>query len=196
MTASLLREGVVLLGVGLAFVILFRTLGLGSVLGYLAAGAPIGPHALGLVGGGESKLGIAEIGIALMLFVLFAQAQAAQLIEPEAANLFGAIVTLSMATTPFLLMVARRFEFARAGAPLPERPEAAGQSRVLVVGFGRFGKTVSQLLLAQRVAAHRRCRGLRIGVAHGTPGAGRARRRARPDRRHRARLPQPQSRPA
>ena len=36
-------------------------------------------------------------------FVLFAQATAAQLITPEAASLFGAVVTLSMATTPFLM---------------------------------------------------------------------------------------------
>ena len=36
-------------------------------------------------------------------FVLFAQATAAQLILPEAASLFGAVVTLSMATTPFLM---------------------------------------------------------------------------------------------
>ena len=36
-------------------------------------------------------------------FVLFAQAAAAQLIAPEAASLFGAVVTLSMATTPFLM---------------------------------------------------------------------------------------------
>ena len=36
-------------------------------------------------------------------FVLFAAAQAALLIEPEAASLFAAIVTVSMATTPFLM---------------------------------------------------------------------------------------------
>ena len=41
-------------------------------------------------------------------FVLFAQAQRAFLIAPEAASLFGAIVTLSMATTPFLMMATAR----------------------------------------------------------------------------------------
>ena len=55
------------------------------------------------------------LGLGLLLsqggefgFVLFAQAQSALLIEPEAASLFGAIVTLSMATTPFLMMATRR----------------------------------------------------------------------------------------
>jgi glutathione-regulated potassium-efflux system protein KefB len=41
-------------------------------------------------------------------FVLFAQAQNALLIEGQAASLFGAIVTLSMATTPFLMMATKR----------------------------------------------------------------------------------------
>jgi glutathione-regulated potassium-efflux system protein KefB len=85
-------------------------------------------------------------------FVLFAQAQGALLIEPEAASLFGAIVTLSMATTPFLLMIARRFEFAGSSGPLPDGPEAAAQANAIVVGYGRFGQTVAQLLIADGVS--------------------------------------------
>ena len=82
-------------------------------------------------------------------FVLFAQAQAAQLIEAQAASLFSAIVTLSMATTPFLLMMARRFEYARASSDtMPEGPEMAAQTKAIVVGFGRFGQTVAQMLNA------------------------------------------------
>lgn len=80
-------------------------------------------------------------------FVLFAQAQGALLIESQAASLFGAIVTLSMATTPFLLMIARRFEYAKEqDGNLPEGPEHADQAKAIVVGFGRFGQTVAQML--------------------------------------------------
>lgn len=80
-------------------------------------------------------------------FVLFAQAQDALLIEPQAASLFGAIVTLSMATTPFLLMIARRFEYAREqDGDMPDGPEHADQAKAIVVGFGRFGQTVAQML--------------------------------------------------
>ena len=85
-------------------------------------------------------------------FVLFAQAQEAMLITQPAASLFGAIVTLSMATTPFLLMLARRFEFAKTGEDLPEGPELALESNAIVVGYGRFGQTVAQLLLANRIS--------------------------------------------
>ena len=84
-------------------------------------------------------------------FVLFAQAQNAMLIQPEAASLFGAIVTLSMATTPFLMKVTERIR---------TEPETDGGTRegpmsdganALIVGYGRFGQTVGQMLIAQGV---------------------------------------------
>ncbi|HVJ01127.1 MAG TPA: cation:proton antiporter [Sphingomonas sp.] len=67
---SLLREGVPLLGFALVFVLLFRRLGLGATLGFLVAGAVVGPQVLGLVGDAEDKMGIAELGIALLLFLV------------------------------------------------------------------------------------------------------------------------------
>ena len=84
-------------------------------------------------------------------FVLFAQAQGALLIAPEAASLFGAIVTLSMATTPFLMMFSRRFL-----TPPPTRedrpgPDGSISPAAIIVGYGRFGQTVAQMLLAAGV---------------------------------------------
>lgn len=81
-------------------------------------------------------------------FVLFAQATEGLLIEPEAASLFGAVVTLSMATTPFLMMATRRIR-ARSETESAERegPVATGAS-ALVVGYGRFGQSVAQMLIA------------------------------------------------
>ncbi|MCH7629361.1 cation:proton antiporter [Novosphingobium sp.] len=84
-------------------------------------------------------------------FVLFAQAQHALLIAPEAASVFGAVVTLSMATTPFLMMATRRFREAPADAD--EEREGPGGERVgaLIVGYGRFGQTVGQMMLASGI---------------------------------------------
>ena len=85
-------------------------------------------------------------------FVLFAQAAAAQLILPEAASLFTAVVTLSMATTPFLMRLndwlARQPE--RDGRGL-DGPEKSPETAAIVVGYGRFGQTVAQMLQAKRV---------------------------------------------
>ena len=69
-TDAALIEGTILLGVATLFVLLFRRLGLGAVLGYLIAGALVGPHGLALVGGAESKLAFAELGIAFLLFLV------------------------------------------------------------------------------------------------------------------------------
>lgn len=90
-------------------------------------------------------------------FVLFAAAQDGLLISPEAASLFGAIVTLSMATTPFLMMVTRRIRVEPGTAgQVREGPGGGGESgggdgaraSALVVGYGRFGQTVAQTLIA------------------------------------------------
>ena len=83
-------------------------------------------------------------------FVLFGQARAALLIAPEAASLFSAVVTLSMATTPFLMSAARRFGGDEAGARLRglRTPEEAEQASAVIVGHGRFGQTVAQMLMA------------------------------------------------
>lgn len=47
-----------------------KRLGLGSVLGYLAAGAIIGPFALGLVSDVEDVMHFAEFGVVMMLFLV------------------------------------------------------------------------------------------------------------------------------
>ena len=85
-------------------------------------------------------------------FVLFAQATTAQLILPEAASLFGAVVTLSMAATPFLMRLTdwleRREEASTAEL---EGPEKSPETSVIVVGYGRFGQTAAQMLMAKGI---------------------------------------------
>lgn len=86
-------------------------------------------------------------------FVLFAQAERALLIAPQAASLFGAVVTLSMATTPFLMAATRRFREApveRGDEEEREGPQAEG-ANALIVGYGRFGQTVAQMLVASDI---------------------------------------------
>jgi monovalent cation:proton antiporter-2 (CPA2) family protein len=85
-------------------------------------------------------------------FVLFAQATTAGLVLPAAASLFGAVVTLSMATTPFLMRLTdwleRREERSVDGL---EGPENSPETSAIVVGYGRFGQTVAQMLMAKRI---------------------------------------------
>ena len=83
-------------------------------------------------------------------FVLFAQAQRAFLVAPEAASIFGAIVTLSMATTPFLMSVTQRIRAEPIDTSDRDGPSSDG-ANALIVGYGRFGQTVAQMLIAQQI---------------------------------------------
>ncbi len=65
-----LEETAIFLGTAMVAVPLFRRLGFGSVLGYLAAGVVIGPWALGLIDDAENILRFAELGVIFLLFIV------------------------------------------------------------------------------------------------------------------------------
>ncbi|MBX2855851.1 MAG: monovalent cation:proton antiporter-2 (CPA2) family protein [Rhodobacteraceae bacterium] len=65
-----LQAAAIYLGAGVVAVPLFKRMKLGSVLGYLAAGALIGPHALGFIPEAETALHASEFGVVLLLFVI------------------------------------------------------------------------------------------------------------------------------
>lgn len=61
---------VALLAAGVVAVPLFRRIGLGSVLGYLAAGLVLGPSGLSLISDPTSVLHLAELGVVMFLFII------------------------------------------------------------------------------------------------------------------------------
>ena len=65
-----LIQVVSLLGAAVVAVPLFKRLGLGSVLGYLAAGLAIGPYGLAVVTDSHAIIHIAEFGVVMFLFVI------------------------------------------------------------------------------------------------------------------------------
>lgn len=69
-SGSFLLPILVFLAAAVVAVPLFRAAGMGAVIGYLAAGVAIGPHGLGLVGGAESTIHVAELGVVLLLFII------------------------------------------------------------------------------------------------------------------------------
>jgi monovalent cation:proton antiporter-2 (CPA2) family protein len=83
-------------------------------------------------------------------FVLFSTAVAANVMQAQQATLLVALVTMTMALTPLLVALGARLT--RAGAQ-PEREESfdGALGSVMVIGFGRFGQLVSQLLLPMGV---------------------------------------------
>ncbi len=65
-----LELALVFLLAAVAAVPVFRRLGLGAVLGYLAAGAALGPDGLGVVRNAAPVLAASEIGVVMLLFVI------------------------------------------------------------------------------------------------------------------------------
>lgn len=87
---------------------LSRALGLGSIIGYLAAGIAIGPWGLGLVTNVEDILHFAEFGVVLMLFLVGLELEPRRLWSMRrpifgwgSAQVFGCAVLLMLIALPF-----------------------------------------------------------------------------------------------
>lgn len=68
--ADWLEHALILLAAAALAVPLFSRLKLSAVLAYLAVGAGLGPHALGVVDTGNEQLALAELGVVLLMFLV------------------------------------------------------------------------------------------------------------------------------
>ncbi len=84
-------------------------------------------------------------------FVLFGAAETGLLLAPAARDLFSAVVTVSMTLTPLLIVIVDRLARTSERVPELEGPESAENTPAIVIGFGRFGQTVAQMLHARGV---------------------------------------------
>ena len=67
---NLLLAVVLLMGAAVIAVPLFKRLGLGTVLGYLAAGAVVGPWGFGIATEVEALRHFSEFGVVFLLFII------------------------------------------------------------------------------------------------------------------------------
>ena len=65
---SVLQLTLILLASGVAGVVIFRYFGLPPILGYLAIGMLIGPHALGVANDSATVKYLAEFGVVFLMF--------------------------------------------------------------------------------------------------------------------------------
>jgi CPA2 family monovalent cation:H+ antiporter-2/glutathione-regulated potassium-efflux system protein KefB len=87
-------------------------------------------------------------------FVLFSLAAQGGVVDRPTADLLVAVVALSMAGTPLLLVLHERVLRPRLGAPASPRPEPDAideRGAVILAGFGAFGSIVGRFLIANRV---------------------------------------------
>jgi monovalent cation:proton antiporter-2 (CPA2) family protein len=83
-------------------------------------------------------------------FVLYAAAVAAKVMQPDHASVLAALVVLSMAINPFLYRLVALLAPPDTKTTVEENFDGV-KGKVLVIGFGRFGQMVSQVLLAEGV---------------------------------------------
>jgi glutathione-regulated potassium-efflux system protein KefB len=94
---------VALLAAGVVAVPLFKRLGLGSVLGYLAAGVTVGPFGVRLFSDPQAILHVAELGVVMFLFVIGLEMQPSRLWSLR-RDIFG-LGAAQVALCGFLLML-------------------------------------------------------------------------------------------
>ena len=85
---SLLGSTIVFLGAAVLAVPVFKKLKLGAILGYLVAGALIGPSVLNLVNDPDTILHIAELGVVFLLFLIGIELEPAKLWRMRKAVVF------------------------------------------------------------------------------------------------------------
>lgn len=120
-THALFSEALLLLGGAVLAAPIFKKLGLGTILGYLAAGVLIGPI-LHYIHDGEEILGVAELGIVFLLFIIGLELQPSRLWQMR-REIFGLGTAQVIATGLALTALALSFG-------------VDGWQAALIIGFG------------------------------------------------------------
>jgi len=84
-------------------------------------------------------------------FVLFTAAASASVMREVDTSVLSAVVAISMAATPILGLFTRPLIRNRSKGKVIEEDYSDAHGAVFVVGFGRFGQIVSQVLLARGI---------------------------------------------
>ena len=104
---ALFNESLLLLGGAVISAPIFKKLGLGTVLGYLAAGVIIGPI-LAWIADGEEILSVAELGVVFLLFIIGLELKPARLWQMR-RDIFGLGTAQVMITGSVLSGLASAF---------------------------------------------------------------------------------------
>lgn len=84
-------------------------------------------------------------------FVVFGAARMANVLSPQWEALLNITIALSMASTPFLLLLIDRLNTTPDSQSTPEHDPIDQTAPVIIAGFGRVGQIVGRLLLANQV---------------------------------------------
>lgn len=156
---SLFAQSAIFLAAAVIAVPIAKKLGLGSVLGYLAAGTAIGPWGLGLVSDVDSILHFGEFGVVLLLFMIGLELQPGRLWTMR-RPVFGTGGVQVLVTAALLAGVSYAFGLSLAasvavGLALSLSSTAFALQIMAEKGHltSRYGRTAFSILLFQDIAA-------------------------------------------
>jgi glutathione-regulated potassium-efflux system protein KefB len=105
---------------------------------------------LGLATRPARRLAIALAQGGEFAFVILGLVTGARLLAEGTADLIAVVVTLSMATTPLLLLADDLLMPPAAIVPLYDKPPSS-EGRVVIAGLGRFGQIIARILRARGI---------------------------------------------
>ena len=106
----------------------------------------------GLQSGPARRLAFALSQGGEFAFVLLSVGQAAGVLGNYPAQVLAVVVTISMALTPFVLMLDKRVLVAPVAPLMPFDKLPDNDGHVVIAGFGRFGQIVARVLRAKGIA--------------------------------------------
>jgi glutathione-regulated potassium-efflux system ancillary protein KefC/glutathione-regulated potassium-efflux system protein KefB len=138
----LMGHAAIFLATAVVVVPLFRRLKLGAVLGYLAAGALIGPWGLGLIGDAQATLSFAELGVVLLLFLVGLELEPSRLwaLRQPVFGLGGAQV---LVTGVVLTFIVRALDFSWQAATVIGFGLAMSSTAIVLAWLGERGELSS-----------------------------------------------------
>jgi glutathione-regulated potassium-efflux system ancillary protein KefC/glutathione-regulated potassium-efflux system protein KefB len=138
----LMGHAAIFLATAVVVVPLFRRLKLGAVLGYLAAGAVIGPWGLGLIGDAQATLSFAELGVVLLLFLVGLELEPSRLwaLRQPVFGLGGAQV---LVTGLVLTFIVRALDFSWQAATVIGFGLAMSSTAIVLAWLGERGELSS-----------------------------------------------------
>ncbi len=117
-----------------------------GLIAFKAVGVGVAARAFGLTARAALEAGLALASAGEFAFVIVNQAMGAAIVPPELGEAVLVAAGLSMAAAPLLVAAGARLGTGRTAPPEPLPEPPAGEARVLVIGYGRVGRLVADML--------------------------------------------------
>jgi CPA2 family monovalent cation:H+ antiporter-2 len=126
---------------------------LGATVGVLVLKSVVTALLLRLMGarrGTSMETGILMASPSETTLIVLTAAATAQLIDAQTAQFWQIVTAIGMTVTPLLALLGRRLARQVDATPPPVEDEAGDEPRAIIIGFGRVGRLVADMLITHK----------------------------------------------